>query len=199
MYKCESRTIKKAEHLRIDAFELWYWRRLFKSPLNSKETKPVNPKRNQPWIFIGKTDAEAELLILWSPDVKSQLTGKDPDAGKDWRQEKGVTKDEMVEWHHPLNGHEFEQTLRESEGQGSLVCCSPWGFKKLDTTEWLNNKNKHARELPSGYQLISQQKLYKPEQKGMMYLKWWKWRNYNQEYSTQQDFHSDLMEKSKAF
>ena len=80
-----------------------------KSPLNSKEIKPVNPKRNQPWIFIGWTDAEAEAPILWSPDVKSQLIGKDPDAGNDWRQEeKGMTKDEMVVWHHWLNGRELE-------------------------------------------------------------------------------------------
>ena len=86
-------------------------------------------------MFIGRTDAEAEAPILWPPDAKSQLTGKDPDAGKDWRQEeKGMTEDEMVGWHHRLNGHEFEQTLEDSEGQGSLVCCSPWGGKELDTT-----------------------------------------------------------------
>ena len=90
------------------------------SPLDSKE---INPKGNQHWIFIGKTDAEA--LILWPPDTKRQLTGKDPDAGKDWGQEKWVTEDEMVEWHLWLNGHEFEQILGEGEGQGSLVCCSP--------------------------------------------------------------------------
>ena len=94
-------------------------------PLDSKEIKPVNPKENQSWIFTGRTDAEAEAPILWPPDVKSWLTGKDPDAGKDWRQEKGMTEDEMVGWHHWLNGHEFEQTLEDSEGQGSLACCSP--------------------------------------------------------------------------
>ena len=99
--------------------------------------KLVNPKGNQPWIFIGRTDAEAEAPILCPPNAKSWLTGKDPDAGKNWRQEeKRMTEDEMVEWHH--NGHEFEQTPRGGEGQGSLVCCSPWGHKEMDMTERLN-------------------------------------------------------------
>ena len=103
------------------------------SPLDSKEIKPVNPKGNQPWIFIGSTEAEA--LIFWPPEVKSWLTGKDPDAGKDWGQEeKGITEDEMVGWCHWLNGHEFEQTLGDSEWWGSLVCCSSWGHKESDTT-----------------------------------------------------------------
>ena len=98
------------------------------SPWDCKEIQPVHPKGNQLWIFIGRTDAEAEALILWPPDAKSQLTGKDPDAGKDWRQEeKGTTQDEMVGWHHRLNGHEFEQTPGGGEGQGSLARCSPWG------------------------------------------------------------------------
>ena len=104
------------------------------SPLDCKEIKPVNTKGNQPWIFIGRTDAETQALILWPPDVKSWLTGKDPDAGKDWRQEKGMTEDEMVGWHHWLNGHEFEQTPGDSEGQGSLACCSPWGLQESDRT-----------------------------------------------------------------
>ena len=87
------------------------------SPLDSKEIKSVNPKGNQRWIFIGRTDAEAEAPILWLSDVKTQLIGKDPDAEKDWRQvEKGVAEDEMVGWHHWLNGHEFEHDLRNSEG-----------------------------------------------------------------------------------
>ena len=86
------------------------------SPLNSKEIKPVNPKENQPWIFIGRADAEAEAPILWLPDAKNQVTGKDPDVGKDWGQEKEATEDEIVGWHHQLNGHEFEQTLGDSEG-----------------------------------------------------------------------------------
>ena len=102
-------------------------------PLDSKEIKPVNPKGNQPWISIGILDSKA--LILWPPDAKSWLIGKDPDAGKDWRQEeKGTTKDEMAGWHHRLNGHEFEQTPGDGEGQESLECCSPWSHKESDTT-----------------------------------------------------------------
>ena len=109
------------------------------NPLDSKEIKPVNSKGNQHWIFAGRTDAEAEALILWLPDVKNWLIGKDPDAGKDWRQEeKGMTEDEMVGWHHWLDGHEFEQAVGVGDGLGSLACCSPWGHKELDTTEWLN-------------------------------------------------------------
>ena len=96
----------------------------FESLLDCKEIKPVNPKGNQPWKFIGRTDAEAEAPILWPPDAKSWLTGKAQDAGKDWRQEERVmTEDEMVGWHHWLNGHEFEQTPGDGEGQGKLVCC----------------------------------------------------------------------------
>ena len=110
------------------------------SPLNLKEIKPVHPKGNQSWIFIGRTDAEAETQILWPPDGKNWLIGKDLDAGKDWRQEKGMTEDEMVGWHHWLNGHEFEQVPGDDEGPGSLVCCSPWGHKESDTTEQLNIK-----------------------------------------------------------
>ena len=101
--------------------------------LASKEIKQVSPNRNQPWIFIGRTDAKG--LILWPPDEKSWLTGKDPDAGKDWRRkDKGAAEDEMVRWHHWLNGREFEQTLGDNEGQGSLVCCSSWGHKESDVT-----------------------------------------------------------------
>ena len=134
MYGCESWTIKKAECRRIDAFELWYWR-LLKVPLDNK-IKPVNPKGNQSWIFIGRTDAEAPTL--WPSDVKNGLIGKDPEAGQDWRrQEKRTTKDEMVGWHHRLDGHEFEQALGVGDGQGSLECCTPRGRKELDMTEWL--------------------------------------------------------------
>ena len=241
MYRCESWTIKKAEHWRIDAFELWCWRRLSRVPwtagrpdqsilkeispeyslegmmlklklqyfehlmksgflektlmleniegrrrreqqkmrwwdditdvmdvrvglwrrlsakelncfwtvvlektwesLDCKEIQPVNPKGNWPWIFTGRTDAEAEAPILWPPDAKSRLIGKDLGAGKDWRQqEKGTTEDEMVGWHHRLNGREFEQAPGDGEGQGSQTCYSPWVHKESDTTEWLNNK-----------------------------------------------------------
>ena len=107
------------------------------SPFDYKEIQPVNPKGNQSWIFIGRTDAK--VPILWPPDVKSQLTGKDPDAGKDWRQkEQGTTDDEMVGWHHQLDIHEFEQDSGVGDGQGSLMCRSPWGHKELGMTEWLN-------------------------------------------------------------
>ena len=109
------------------------------SPLDCQEIKPVNPKGNQPWIFIGRTDAEAP--ILWPPDAQSQLTGKDPDAGKDWGQEKRAEEGEMVGWYHWLNRHEFEQTLRDTEGQGKLSCYSPWGHKESDTTQRQNNNN----------------------------------------------------------
>ena len=107
------------------------------SPLDSK-IKPANPKRKQPWIFIGRADTEAEALILWPSHAKTWLFGKDPDAGKDWRQENRVTEDKMVGQDHRLNWHEFEQTLGESKGQGSLECCSPWGRKELDMTQQLN-------------------------------------------------------------
>ena len=113
-------------------FNSWY-------PLDYKEIKPVNPKGEQPWIFIGRTDAKAEAPILWPPDVKNWLNGKDPDAQKDWRQEEKVmTEDEMIGWHHWLNGHEFEQTPGDGEGQRSLVCCSPWGCKESDIIEQLS-------------------------------------------------------------
>ena len=125
MYGCESWTIKKAEHQRIDAFGLWCWRRLLRVPWTAWRSN--------------QTDAEAEVQILWPPDAKSWLIGKDPDAGKDWRQEeKGTTEGEMVGWHQWLDGHEFEQAPRVGDGQGGLVCCSPWGRRESDTTEWLN-------------------------------------------------------------
>ena len=112
---------------------------LEKTPLDYKEIKPVHPKGNQPWICIGRTDAEADTPMLWPPDVKNWLIGKDPDAGKDFGQEeKGTTEDEMVGWHYWLDGHEFEQALEVGDGQGSLVCCNPWSRKELDTTEQLN-------------------------------------------------------------
>ena len=109
------------------------------SPLDYKDIKPVHPKGNQSWIFIGRTNAEAEAPILRPPDVKDWLIWKDPDAGKDWRwEEKGTTEDEMVGWHHWLDRHESEQALGVGDGQGSLACCSPWGRKESETTEWLN-------------------------------------------------------------
>ena len=114
----------------ISCFQTVVLEETLESPLDSKEIKLVNPKGNQPWIFIGRTDMEAEVPILWPPVSKSQFTGKDSDIGKDWGQEeKGAAEDEMVGWHHRLNGHEFVQTLGDSEGQGSLACCSPRGHK----------------------------------------------------------------------
>ena len=152
MYGCESWTIKKAECWRIDAFEVWYWRRTLESPLDFKEIQPVHPKEDQSWVFIGRTDVEAETPIRWSPDMESYLIWKDPDAGKDWRQEeRGMTEDYMIGWHHWLNGHEFGWTPGIGDGQRGLACCTPWGHKESDTTEWLNwaemnytsiNKNK---------------------------------------------------------
>ena len=109
------------------------------SPLDCKEIQPVHPKGDQSWVFIGRTDVEAETPVLWPPDMRSWLIGKDPDDGKDWGQEEeGMTEDEMVGWHHQLDGHGFGWTLRVSDGQGDLVCCGSWGHKELDTTEWLN-------------------------------------------------------------
>ena len=119
------------------------------SPLDCKELKSVNPKRNQFLIFIGRTDAEAGAPILWSPDVKSQLIGKNSDAGKDWGQEEETSEDEMVWWHHRLDGHAFEQTPGDSEGQGSLACCSPWGHRVRH--DWATeHQQSHS---PRGYYL----------------------------------------------
>ena len=123
-----------AEELMLLTVEL---ENTLESPLDCKEIKPVNPKGNQSWIFIGRTDVEAEAPILWPPDAKIWLIRKNPDAGKDRRQgEKGTTEDEMVGWHHQLDGHDFEQALGVVEGQGNLACCSPWVAKS--TAEWLN-------------------------------------------------------------
>ena len=116
------------------------------SPLDCKEIQPVHPKGNRSWIIIVRADAWADTPILWPPDAKNWLLGKDPDAGKDWRQkEKVMTEDEVVGWHHRLHGHKFEQAPGDSEGQGSLACCSPWGCTELDMTEQLNNKNNKGK------------------------------------------------------
>ena len=113
-----------------------------KSPLDWKEIKPVNPKGNQSWIFIRMTDTEIEAPIVWPPNAKNWLNRKDPEAGKDWRQEeKGMTEEEMVGWHHQLDGHEFEQAPGGGDRQGGLACCSPWGHKELDTTKRLSELN----------------------------------------------------------
>ena len=118
----------------------WFWavvlEKTLESPLECKEIQSVHPKGNQSWIFIGRTDAETP--IIWPCDVKNWLIWKDPDAGKDWRQEKGTREDEMVGWHHWLNGHEFGWTPGVGDRQGGLACCSSWGRKESDTTERLN-------------------------------------------------------------
>ena len=137
------------DHKKSWVLKNWYfWTVVLEKTLESPwdcKIKPVNSKGNHSWIFIGRTDAEAEAPILWPPDAKSWLIRKDPDARKDWRQEvMGVTDDEMVGWHHWFNGHEFEQTLGDGEGQGTLVCCSPWTHE-LDTTKQLNNRKSSIR------------------------------------------------------
>ena len=138
MYGCESWTIMKAEHWRVDAFELWCWRRL-ESPLDCKEIQPVNPKGDQSWVFIGRTDVEAETPILCPPDAKSWLIWKDPDAGKDWGQEeKGTTEDEMVGWHHWLNGHVDLGGLQELAMDMEAWCAAVHGVAKSRTrlSDW---------------------------------------------------------------
>ena len=146
--------------------------------LDCKEIKPVNHKRNQSWIFIGRTVAEAQVPMLWRPAVKNRLTGKDPDAGKDWSQEKGTTEDGL---HHWLNGHEFEQAPGMGHGQGSLACSSPWGHKESDTTEKLN------RNCYKGHS-TSEEKSPQSERSGDLQrplpssTEFWScvWRNYHQ-------------------
>ena len=128
-------------------FQIVVLEKTLESPLDCKEIKPVSPKGNQPWILIGRIDAEAEAPILRPSDAKSQLIWINPDAGKDWGQEKRTTENEMVGWYHQLHGHEFEQIPGDSEGQGRLECCSPWVHKELDTIKWLNN-NKHFLDSP---------------------------------------------------
>ena len=132
MYGCESWTIKKAECQRIDwCFWTVVLEKTLESHLSCKEIQPVHPKGNQPWIFIRRTDSEAP--ILWPPDAKSWLIWKDPDSGKDWRQEeKGMTEDEMVGWHHWLDGRGLGWTPGVGDGQGGLACCSSWGRKESD-------------------------------------------------------------------
>ena len=130
----------------LDYKEIWvlknwcFWtvEKTLESPLDCKEIQPVHSKGDQSWVFIGRTDVEAKTPVLWPPDAKSWLTGKDPDAVKDWGKEKGTTEDAMVGWHHQLDGHGFGWTPGVGDGQGGLVCCGSWGCKELDTTEQLN-------------------------------------------------------------
>ena len=141
--RCESGIVKKAVHQRIDAFELCCWRKLLRVTWTERRSnqsilKEVNPEYSLEILLL-----KLKLQYLWSPDVKSWLIGKDPDTSKDWAQEeKATTVDEMVGWHHRLNGHEFEQAPGDGEGQGSLVCCSPWGCKESAMTELLQNNTR---------------------------------------------------------
>ena len=129
---------KKAERQRIDAFELWCWRRLLRVPWTASRSNQ-SILGDQPWDFFGRNDAKAETPVLWPPRAKSWLIGKDPDAGRDWGQEeKGTTEDEMAEWHTWLDGRESEWTPGVGDGQGGLACCDSWGRKELDTTKRLN-------------------------------------------------------------
>ena len=139
MYEFESWTIKKAELQRIDALELWCWRWLMRVPWTTRRSNQSIPKEISPEYSLERVMLKLKLPILWPPDAKNWLIGKDPDAGKGWRQEeKGMTEDDMVGRHHQLYGHEFEQVPGVGDGQGSLACCSPWGCKVSDITEQLN-------------------------------------------------------------
>ena len=141
MYGCESWTIKKAEHWRIDAFELCCWRRLLRVPWTSRRSNQSILEEINPEYSLDRLMLELKLLILGPPDAKNWLTGKDPDAGKGWKwEEKEMTEDEMVRWHHWLDGHEFEQAPGVGDGQGSLACCSPWdrrvGYDWVTELNW---------------------------------------------------------------
>ena len=138
MYGCESYTIKKAKNQKLILLNCGVGEDSWES-LGLQGEPTIHPKENQSWILIGRTDAEAEAPILWPPDAKNWLIWKEPDDRKDWRQEeKGMTEDEMVGWHHWLDGHESEWTLGVGDGQGGLACCDSWGCKESDMPEWLN-------------------------------------------------------------
>ena len=157
-------------------FQTMVLEKALECPLDCKEIKPVNPQGNQPWIFIGRTDAETETPILWPLDTKNWLTGKDTDAGKDWRrEEKGMTEDEMVGWHYRLSGREFEQTLGDTEGQGTLACSIPWGCQESDMTEWLNWRCDSLF-----HNLLSHQNLYSSHLICNQYKWTWKFGNLHQ-------------------
>ena len=140
MWGCESCIIMKAEHRKIDAFKLWCWRRPLRVPGTARRSNQSILKEISPEYSLEGLTMKVKLQYFGH--LMQRIDSKDPDAGKNWRpEEKGVTEDEMTEWHHQLNGHEFEQTSGDSEGQRSLACCSPWGHKESDATEWLHNDN----------------------------------------------------------
>ena len=139
MYRCESWTTKKAEHWRVDAFELWCWGRVLRVPWTARRSNQSILKEISPEYSLEGLMLKLKIQYFGPPDVKNWLIWKDPDAGKDWRrEEKGMTEDEMVGWHHQLNRHEFEQAPGVGDRQGSLVCCSPWSHKESDITTRLN-------------------------------------------------------------
>ena len=151
--------------MRLDCEESWvpknwyFWtvvlEKTLESPLDCKEIQPVHPKGDQSWVFIGRTDVEAETPILWPPNAKSWLIGKEPDAGRDWGQEeKGMTEDEMNEWHHQLDGHGSGWTPAVRDGQGGLACCGSWGRKESDMTERLNWTKASNPGLPRCRQIL---------------------------------------------
>ena len=158
---------------KLDCEESWglknwcFWtvvlEKILESPLDCKEIQPVHSKGDQSWLFIGRTDAEAETPMLWLPHVKSWLTGKDSDAGRDWGQmEKGTTEDEMAGWHHQLDGHEFGWTPGVGDGQGGLACCDLWGCKESDTTEWLNWTELKSNSSYHALKPLHEQGLWRP-------------------------------------
>ena len=138
MYGCESWTVKKAECGRIDASELWYWRRLLRVPWTARRSNQSILKDISPGFSLEGMMLKLKLQYFWPSHVKSWLIGKDSDAGRDWGQEKGMTEDEMAEWHHWLDGHESEWSPGVGDGQGGLACCNSWGRKESDKTERLN-------------------------------------------------------------
>ena len=155
MYGCESWTVNKAEHRRIDAFELWCWRRLLRVPWTARRSSQPILKEISPGCSLEGLMLKLKTPVLWPPHGKSWLTGKDSDPGKDWGQEeKGMTEDEMAGWHHRLNGREFEWTPGVGDGQGGLVWCNSWSCKELDMTDRLNwTELKHTLRMPQSFNL----------------------------------------------
>ena len=155
MYGCESWTIKKPDSQRIDAFELCCWQRLLRVPWTARRSNQSIPKEISPGCSLEGLMLKLKPPVLWPPDVKSWLIGKDPDSGKDWGQaEEGTTEDEMTGWHHWLSGHELEQALGVGDGEGSLACCNPWSCKELESTELDWTTTNPLLHVPISYELF---------------------------------------------